>query len=154
MNIMKKRIDVIASQPEVYKAMSAMENYLRASKLDPIHKELIKIRASQINGCAFCINMHTADARKAGETEQRIYLLNAWRETDLFSKEERAILALTEEVTLIQNHVSDETYQRAAELFDETYMANVIMAMVTINSWNRLAITSQKPLPVEEFRHN
>lgn len=144
---MKNRIDIISTQPEAYKAMSALENYLRASGLDPIHKELIKIRASQINGCAFCINMHTIDARKVGETEQRIYLLNAWRETDLFTEEERAILALTEEVTLIQQHVSDETYQRAAELFDEKYLAEIIMAIVTINGWNRLSITAQKKLP-------
>src|SRR5690606_18253721 len=143
---MKNRIDIIATQPEAYKAMSALENYLRASDLDPIHKELIKIRASQINGCAFCINMHTIDARKAGETEQRIYLLNAWRETDLFDEEEKAILALTEEVTNIQKHVSEDTYQKAAELFDETYLAQIIMAIVTINSWNRLAITAQKQL--------
>src|SRR5690606_141115 len=144
---MKKRLDIIATQPEAYKAMSALENYLKASQLSPIHKELIKIRASQINGCAFCINMHTLDARKAGETEQRIYLLNAWKETDLFTEEEKAILALTEEVTLIQNHVSDETYAKAADLFEESYLAQIIMAIVTINSWNRLAITAQKALP-------
>ena len=144
---MKQRIDIIATQPEAYKAMSALESYLKNSGLSPIHKELIKIRASQINGCAFCINMHTADARKAGETEQRIYLLNAWRETDLFTEEEKAILALTEEVTLIQNHVSDATYERAAALFDETYLSQIIMAIVTINAWNRLAITGRKALP-------
>lgn len=137
----------MATQPEAYKAMSALENYINNSALSPIHKELIKIRASQINGCAFCINMHTADARKAGETEQRIYLLNAWRETDLFTEEEKAILALTEEVTLIQHHVSDATYERAAALFDETYLSQIIMTIVTINAWNRLAITGQKPLP-------
>jgi AhpD family alkylhydroperoxidase len=144
---MKKRLDIIATQPEAYKAMSAMENYVNNTMLSPIHKELIKIRASQVNGCAFCINMHTLAARQAGETEQRIYLLNAWRETDLFTEKEKAILALTEEVTLIQNHVSDATYQRAAELFDETYLAQIIMTIVTINAWNRLAITGQKPLP-------
>src|SRR5690606_2093648 len=130
-----------------YKAMSAMENYVKNSRLSPTHKELIKIRASQINGCAFCINMHTSEARQAGETEQRIYLLNAWRETDLFTEEEKAILALTEEVTLIQNHVSDATYERVAELFDETYLSQIIMAIVTINAWNRLAITGRKALP-------
>src|SRR5690606_2405896 len=100
---MKPRIDIIGTQPDAYKAMSALEGYLKASQLNPIHKELIKIRASHINGCAFCINMHTIDARKLGETEQRIYLLNAWRETDLYTEEERAILALTEEVNLIQH---------------------------------------------------
>lgn len=144
---MQQRIDIIATQPDAYKAMSALESYLKNSALSAIHKELIKIRASQINGCAFCINMHTADARKAGETEQRIYLLNAWRETDLFTEEEKAILALTEEVTLIQNHVSDATYERAAALFDETYLSQIIMAIVTINAWNRLAITGRKALP-------
>jgi len=143
---MKKRIDIIATQAEAYKAMSALEEYVKSSKLTPIHKELIKIRASQINGCAFCIDMHTKDARKSGETEQRIYLLNAWRETTLFTEEERAILALTEEITNIKNHVSDATYQKAAELFDETYLVQIIMAIVTINSWNRLVITSQKAL--------
>jgi len=143
---MKKRIDIIASQPGAYKAMSALEGYVKASSLSTIHKDLIKIRASQINGCAFCINMHTVDARKAGETEQRIYLLNAWRETDLYTEEERAILALTEEVTNIKNHVSDETYQKAAALFDENYLTDIIMTIVTINSWNRLVITSQKEL--------
>lgn len=144
---MRKRIDVIATQSEAYKAMSALEGYVKNSSLSPIHRELIKIRASQINGCAYCINMHTLDARKAGETEQRIYLLNAWRETDLFSEEEKAILALTEEVTLIHNHVSDRTYDRAAELFDDAYLAQIIMTIVTINAWNRLAITGKKPLP-------
>jgi len=141
-----KRIDIITNQPGAYKAMSALEGYVKDSGLSAIHKELIKIRASQINGCAYCINMHTRDARKAGETEQRIYLLNAWRETDLFTEEEKAILALTEEVTNIKDHVSDETYQRAAALFDESYLAAIIMAIVAINSWNRLAITAQKEL--------
>lgn len=143
---MKKRIDIVANQPEAYKAMAAMENYVKTSDLSPIHKELIKIRASQINGCAYCINMHTIDARKAGESEQRIYLLNAWRDTNLYNEEEKAILALTEEITLIQNQVSDETYDKAEALFDEAYLAQIIMAIVTINAWNRLAITSRKSL--------
>lgn len=144
---MTTRINMQQTQPEAYKAMLGMEKYLATSKLNPIHKELIKIRASQINGCAFCINMHTADARKLGETEQRIYLLNAWRETSLFSEEEKAILALTEEVTLIQNHVSDATYQAAAQLFDDEYLAQIIMMITTINMWNRIAIATG--LPVE-----
>jgi alkylhydroperoxidase family enzyme len=86
--------------------------------------------------------MHTKDARKAGETEQRIYALNAWRDTPFFSEEERAILALTEEVTLISNHVKDETYQQAAKVLDETYLAQVILAIITINAWNRIGITT------------
>lgn len=139
--VMENRIDIKSVEPEAYQAMYALEKYLDAGILTPIHKELIKMRASQINGCAFCINMHTADARKIGETEQRIYLLSAWRETNLFTEEEQAILALTEQVTLIANHVSDAVYQKAANLFDEHYLAQIIMAIVTINAWNRLAIT-------------
>lgn len=143
---MNKRTDITATQPAALKAMLELENYVNSTNLTTIHKELIKIRASQINGCAYCINMHTIDARKEGETEQRIYLLNAWRETQLFTEEERAILALTEEMTLIQNQISNETYEKAAELFDEDYLAAIIMAIVTINSWNRLSITAQKKL--------
>ncbi|MCG2612562.1 carboxymuconolactone decarboxylase family protein [Flavobacterium sp. SM15] len=140
---MTTRINLQQTEPEAYKAMFGLEKYLASSKLTPIHKELIKIRASQINGCAFCINMHTTDARKLGETEQRIYLLNAWRETSLFTEEEKAILALTEEVTLIQNHVSEATYQAAAKLFDENYLGQIIMMIVTINAWNRIAISTR-----------
>lgn len=119
-----------------------LENYIATTTLSKTHKELIKMRASQINGCAFCINMHTADARKNGETEQRIYLLNAWREADVYTDEEKAILALTEEITLIANHVSDETYAKAQRFFDEGYLANVIAMIVAINAWNRIAISS------------
>ncbi|MCY1311775.1 hypothetical protein D9M70_621230 [compost metagenome] len=90
--------------------------------------------------------MHTRDARKLGETEQRIYLLNAWRETKLYTEEEQAILALTEEVTLIQNHVSKETYDNARRLFDEEYLAAIIMMITTINAWNRIAISTEMPL--------
>jgi AhpD family alkylhydroperoxidase len=142
---MEKRISVKQTEPGAYKAMLALENYLKTSKLTNTHKELIKIRASQINGCAFCINMHAKEARNNGETEQRIYLLNAWRETDLFNEEEKALLALTEEVTLIQHGVSDETYQQAAKFFDENYLAQIIMAIVTINAWNRISIASRTP---------
>ncbi|RZL30996.1 MAG: carboxymuconolactone decarboxylase family protein [Pedobacter sp.] len=140
---MESRIDIQKTEPAAYQAMYALEKYLASSALKPIHKELIKLRASQINGCAFCLNMHSVDARKLGETEQRIYLLNAWRETNLFNEEEKAILALTEEVTLITNHVSDKTYEKAASLFDANYLAQIIIAIVTINAWNRIAITSR-----------
>lgn len=143
---MTTRINMQQTEPEAYKAMLGLEKYLAGSKLTPTHKELIKIRASQINGCAYCINMHTTDARKLGETEQRIYLLNAWRETNLFTEEEKAILALTEEVTLIQNHVSDATYQTAAKLFDRNYLAQIMMMIITINAWNRIAITTEMPV--------
>lgn len=129
-------------EPGAYQAMLGFEKYLAGSSLDPIHKELIKIRASQINGCAFCLDMHTRDARRLGEKEQRLYTLQAWRDTDFFTPEEQAVLALTEEVTLIQGHVSDATYARAAELFDGHYLAQVIMAAITINAWNRIAIST------------
>lgn len=139
---MKPRIVIPEVAPQAYQALMNLEKYISTTSLTPTHKELIKIRASQINGCAFCINMHTADARKQGETEQRIYLTSAWREADVFTEEEKAILALTEQVTLISNHVSDEVYQNAANLFDEKYLAEIILAIIAINSWNRLAITT------------
>lgn len=139
---MKPRIVIPTVAPEAYQALMNLEGYISKTSLTQTHKELIKIRASQINGCAFCINMHTADARKYGETEQRIYLISAWREADIYTEEEKAILALTEEVTLISKHVSEEVYQNAANLFDEKYLAEVILAIITINSWNRFAITT------------
>jgi len=145
---MKPRISIPKVDPEAYKALGVLSNYIENSSLTKTHKELIKIRASQINGCAYCIDMHTKDARKAGETEQRIYALNAWRETPFFTEEERAILALTEEVTLIQNHVSEKTYEEAARVLDERYLAQVIMAVVNISAWNRIGIATgmQPPL--------
>ena len=142
---MENRINIQKIEPNAYKAMLALEDYLEGSQLSKIHLELIKIRASQINGCAFCINMHTSDALKQGETSQRIFLLNAWKETALFTEEERIVLAITEEVTLInQNGLSDKTYQLAEQLFDENYIAQIIMAVVTINAWNRIAISTNK----------
>lgn len=139
---MKLRIVIPQVAPDAYQALMNLEKYISTTSLTAEHKELIKIRASQINGCAFCINMHTADARKYGVSEQKIYLLSAWREADIYSEEEKAILALTEQVTLIANHVTDEVYQNAAQLFDEKYLAEIILAIIAINSWNRLAITT------------
>ena len=139
---MKTRIKIDKAEPAGYKAILGLEKFIESTSLTRTHKDLIKIRSSQINGCAFCIDMHTKEARKAGETEQRIYALNAWRETSFFSEEERAILALTEEVTLISNHVKDETYEQAAQLLDETYLAQVILAIITINVWNRIGIAT------------
>src|SRR6201991_2197135 len=141
--IMQTRIKIDKVEPEGYKAILGLEKFIESTSLTRQHKDLIKIRASQINGCAFCINMHTKDARKAGETEQRIYALNAWRDTPFFTEEEQAILALTEEVTLISNHVSDETYERAAKVLDEKYLAQVILSIITINVWNRIGITTK-----------
>lgn len=139
---MTTRIKIDQAEPAGYKAILGLEKFIESTPLTKIHKDLIKIRASQINGCAFCIDMHTKDARKTGETEQRIYALNAWRDTPFFTEEEQAILALTEEVTLISNHVKDETYARAAQVLSETYLAQVILSIITINAWNRIGITT------------
>jgi AhpD family alkylhydroperoxidase len=138
------RLKLNTAEPAAWRAMYALEKYVESTGVSHKHKDLIKIRASQINGCAFCIDMHTRDARKAGETEQRIYALNAWRDTNFFDEQEQAILALTEEVTLIAGtHVSNETYNKAAALFDEVYLAQVLMAIVAINAWNRIGITTE-----------
>lgn len=144
---MNKRINIEEIEPTAYKAMLGLEQYIATIKVSKTHKELIKIRASQINGCAFCIDMHTKDARKHGETEQRIFLLNAWKETDLFNEEEKVVLALTEEVTLIaQGGLSDKTYQKAKALFDDQYIAQLIMVVVAINGWNRISVATQKQI--------
>jgi len=139
---MKTRMLLQQVEPEGYKVMLGFEKYLNTTDITPTHKELIKLRASQINGCAFCLDMHSKDARKLGETEQRIYTLSAWRDTPFFSEEEKAILALTEEVTLISGHVSDKTYDAAVTLLGEKYIAQVILLIITINAWNRIGITT------------
>ena len=144
---METRININETEPQAFKAMYALENYLANSQLNISHKELIKIRASQINGCAFCIDMHTKDALKNGETNQRVFLLNAWKETNLFSEEEKVILEITEEITLIhQQGLSNKTYKKATELFDETYIVQLIMMVVTINAWNRMAVSTNMEL--------
>lgn len=144
---MAKRLDMQQTEPIAYKAMLALEDYFKNTRLSATHLELIKIRASQINGCAYCINMHSSDALRQGETAQRIFLLHAWKETTLFTKEERCILAITEEVTLIsQGGLSDAAYENAQALFDANYIAQIIMAVVSINAWNRIAISTNKPI--------
>jgi AhpD family alkylhydroperoxidase len=140
---METRIRIDKVEPAGYKAVLGLEKFIESTPLTRVHKDLIKIRASQINGCAFCIDMHTKEARKAGETEQRIYALNAWRDAPFYTEDERAILALTEEVTLINHHVTDQTYQQAAHILDEIYLAQVIMAIITINVWNRIGIATK-----------
>ena len=144
---MSPRLDYRKAAPGVMRAMQGLEAYSRESSIEPSLRELVKMRASQINGCAYCLDMHSKDARKAGETEQRIYTLNAWRDTDFFDEKEQAILALTEEITLISNHVSDETYQRAAAVLEPAYLAQVILCIITINGWNRIAISTEMKPP-------
>lgn len=141
---MENRININEIEPQAYKAMYALEGYLATTQLSKTHKELIKIRASQINGCAFCIDMHTKDALQYGETTQRIFLLNAWRETNLFTEEEKVILSITEEITLIHNQgLSAEIYKKAVQFFDKNTIAQIIMSIVTINAWNRIAVSTQ-----------
>jgi AhpD family alkylhydroperoxidase len=139
---MEPRIDYNSVAPEALKAMYGLESYVRRSGLEPSVIELIKLRASQINGCAYCIDMHTKDARARGETEQRLYLLSAWREAPFYTNRERAALEWTEAVTLVADgHVPDDVYERVREQFSEKEMVNLTMAVVAINSWNRLAIS-------------
>lgn len=141
---MEPRMDMWKVNPEAYQAMSKLEKYASSTSIHPTIKELIKIRASQINGCAFCIDMHTKDARKLGESEQRIYALNAWRETNFFTPEEQAALALTEAVTLCADtHVPDDVYQQAQAVFSDKEISELIMLIVTINAWNRINVTIQ-----------
>lgn len=145
---MEQRIQIDEIEPKSYEGMFALEKYLRNGDLPKNHIELIKMRASQINGCAFCLDMHSKDALKNGETAQRLFLLNAWRETDLFTIEEQVILEATEEITLINQHgLSSDTYEKALSIFGENRLAQIIMAIVTINAWNRIAISTHKPIP-------
>lgn len=141
---METRVNINEIEPQAYKAMYALEAFLATTKLSKTQKELIKIRASQINGCAFCIDMHTKEALQHGETTQRIFLLNAWNESDLFTEEEQVILSMTEEITLIHNQgLSSATYQKATAIFDENTIAQIIMAIAIINTWNRIAVSTQ-----------
>lgn len=145
---MSARINIATTDTAAYKAMMGLEGYLQSVSLNHIQKELIKIRASQINGCAFCLDMHTKDAIKYGETPQRIFLLNAWREAgELFTENEQVLLAMTEEITLInQKGLTDETYYKARLVFEERQIAEIIMAIITINAWNRIAISTHLPI--------
>lgn len=131
-------------EPKALKAMMGLNAYLSEISISKTFKELIKIRASQINGCAYCIDMHTKDALKNGETPQRIFLLSAWEETEgIFTDEETVLLSIIEEVTLInQKGLTDVTYEKALQFFSENQIAQIIMAIITINAWNRIAISS------------
>ena len=145
---MSQRIDYLKVEPKAVQAMYGLENYLRQSGLEKPLLELVKMRASQINGCAYCLDIHSKDARAAGETEQRLYLLNAWREAENFYTErERAALEWTESLTLIsQNHVPDDVYNRVREHFTEEEIVRLTIAVIAINGWNRIAI-SFRPEP-------
>ncbi len=136
------RMMLLDEEPEVYEAISRLDK--QSAGIDERLRELVKIRASQINGCAFCIDMHTRSARALGETEERIYALNAWRETPFFTPAERAALALTEAVTLVAGTgVPDEMYEEARRFFDSRQLAKILVAIVTINACNRIAIATR-----------
>jgi len=147
---MKPRMNFYQAAPETIKALSAVEAQIAASGLEKSLIELVKTRASQINGCAFCINMHTQDARKLGETEQRLYMLSAWRESPLYTDRERAALAWTEAVTLIADtHAPDDLYEELRAHFSESEMVNLTMLIGAINAWNRIAISFRAIHPVK-----
>lgn len=138
---MDGRINYAKAFPEGIQALRNLERSIRESGLEFSILELVKTRASQLNGCAYCIDMHTKDARAAGETEQRLYALSAWRETPFFTPRERAALAWTEAITHIQHgHASDEAYQEVRREFDEPQLVRLTLAIAQINTWNRLAI--------------
>ena len=147
---MKKRINFNDVQPNAYDAMDALDKFVDESSIDKIHREFIKIRASQINGCAYCVDAHSHDALKLGESLQRVLLVSAWREAgNIFSEEERLLFQMTEEITLIHQHgLSDGTYTKAIEIFGEERTAQIIMSIVTINAWNRIGVATQLRPPV------
>ena len=146
---MKPRMNFYQAAPDTIKALSALEAQIQGSGLEKSLIELVKTRASQINGCAYCIHMHTADARKQGETEQRLYLLNAWRESPLYTDRERAALAWTEAVTLIaQTHAPDAAYTEVRRQFDDKELIDLTILIGMINLWNRLAISLRYEHPV------
>ncbi|KKI93572.1 hypothetical protein WQ54_02885 [Bacillus sp. SA1-12] len=140
---MEQRINYMQTNREVIKLMMQLESYKETTGFDTKLIELVKIRASQINGCAYCLDMHTKDARTNGETEQRIYCLPAWQESPFYSEEERAALELTEAVTTISaNGVTEDLYQRVRKHFDEKQYIDLVAIIITINGWNRLAISA------------
>lgn len=139
---MEARLDYGALSPEAMKAMNGLERAVRASSIEPALLELIKLRASQLNGCAYCVDMHTKDARIKGETEQRLYALTVWQETPFYTERERAALLWTESLTLIsQTHVPDDVYNEVRKQFGEKEIVDLTLAVVLINSWNRFGIS-------------
>ncbi|HKB72070.1 MAG TPA: carboxymuconolactone decarboxylase family protein [Thermoanaerobaculia bacterium] len=143
---MESRIDYANAAPGAYRAMLGLEQYLHACSLETPLIHLIKLRASQLNGCAYCIDMHWKDLRAIGEGEQRLYSLDAWRETPFYSDRERAALAWTETVTRVADaHVPDEVFEEARRHFSETELVDLTLAIATINAWNRLAIAFRAP---------
>ncbi|MDN3516575.1 carboxymuconolactone decarboxylase family protein [Aquisalimonas lutea] len=148
---MKARLDFFTAAPETMEAMVALENHVRTCGLEYRLIELVKTRASQINGCAYCVHMHTRDARAAGEAEERLYLLTAWRESPLYTDRERAALAWTESLTrLADTHAPDEDYEAVRKHFADAELVQLTLLIGAINVWNRLAVGFRSVHPVDE----
>ena len=148
---MQARLNHYNAAPGALKALMGLETYVRNCGLETSLIELIKMRASQINGCAYCLDMHSKDARRNGETEQRLYLLNAWHESSLYSPRERAALAWTEALTLIaETHAPDDVYEAVKQHFTEGELVNLTTLIGTINVWNRIAIGFRMQHPVAD----
>jgi AhpD family alkylhydroperoxidase len=142
---MNSRLDYNKLAPDAVKAMLALERYVNNSGLEKPLLELIKLRASQINGCAYCVDVHTADAKKAGESDRRLHAVTVWQESPFFTDRERAALAWTEAVTLLsETHAPDDIYQEILKHFTDIETIDLTMAIITINSWNRLAVSFRK----------
>ena len=138
---LQPRLDFTKVSPEALKAMFGLEGYVRHSELEPALLDLVRVRTSQINGCAYCVDMHTKDARARGETEQRLYGLAAWRETPFYTERERAALDWAEAITMISHdHAPDEVFEHVKEHFNEKELVDLTLALVAINGWNRLSI--------------
>lgn len=157
---MKQRMDYGKASPGAMRAMRGMQSYIDECSLEPLLLELVKTRASQLNGCAYCVDMHTLDARAMGETEQRLYALPVWRESPFYTERERAALEWTEALTLLsESHVPDEVYEAVREHFDDKELADLTLAVVLINGWNRFGVafrsvpgeyvSNRKPLATE-----
>lgn len=152
---MTQRLNYSKVAPQGVEGLHQLEKYVRSSGLEVDLIELIKLRASQINNCAYCIDMHTKDARTLGESEQRLYAVSAWRETPFFSERERAALAWAEAVTLVgKSHVPDETYKEVRNHFSEKELVDLTLAIIVINSWNRLAVTFRTPAGSYQPNHS
>jgi len=143
---MKPRFNLLQAVPQAYKPFLELDKMLADTQLDKIQREMIKIRTSQINGCAYCLNVHTKDALKYGERQERIFVMSAWREArNWFGEQDQVILELTEQITLISKHgVSDELFEKAVATFGEVTVAQIILAIVSMNAWNRMAISFGK----------
>jgi AhpD family alkylhydroperoxidase len=144
-----ERVSLKAAPPGAYEALRGVEGYIQRCGLEKSLIDLVKMRASQMNGCAYCLDMHSKDARRMGETEQRLYLLNAWRESPLYTERERAALAWTEALTRIaETHAPDDVYEEARAQFNEAELVNLTILIGQINLWNRVSIAFRAQHPV------